>query len=99
MEVVTLCNGTSGNRVDADMIVSKYWFPLFDQGNGPTQSTITCSNGPPKVLNVEELVGEPGLVFPSAGKRDKSGSVTQHQLSTQVKRRVLGDDNRSETLT
>lgn len=86
----------SGNRVDADMIVSKYWFPLFDQGNGPTQSNITCSNGSPKVLDVKELVGEPGLVFPSAGK---SGSVTQHQLSTQVKRRVLGEDNRRETLT
>ena len=31
----------SGNRVDAHIIVSKYWFPLFVFGNGPTQYIIT----------------------------------------------------------
>ena len=35
----------SGNQVDAHIIVSKYWFPLFVFGNGPTQSIITREKG------------------------------------------------------
>ena len=35
----------SGKRVEAHIIVSKYWFPLFVFGNGPTQSIITREKG------------------------------------------------------
>lgn len=45
---VTLRSGiASGNRVAAHIIINKHSLPLFVFGNGPTQSTITRSNGSP----------------------------------------------------
>lgn len=34
----------SGKRVDMHIIGNKYWLPVFVLGNGPTQSTMACSN-------------------------------------------------------
>jgi hypothetical protein len=45
----------SGKRLSVHIIVSKNWLPDLDLGNGPTQSTITCSNGSPR-----EGIGERG---------------------------------------
>lgn len=47
---VILHSGTaSGKRVDVHMMVSKYLFPVYVLGSGPTQSTVTHSNGSPRV--------------------------------------------------
>lgn len=45
---VTLRRGmASGNLVEAHMIVNKNWLPDLVFGKGPTQLTITLSNGSP----------------------------------------------------
>ena len=47
LAVIVRSGIASGYRVAAHMMVSKYWFPLLVRGKGPTQSTITRSNGSP----------------------------------------------------
>ncbi len=45
---VIFLNGiASANLVATHMMVNRNWLPDFVLGNGPTQSTITCSNGSP----------------------------------------------------
>ncbi len=45
--VIFLRGIASGKRVDMHITVSRNWLPAFVLGNGPTQSTRTCSNGSP----------------------------------------------------